>query len=101
MTRTLKNVAMNGGLFTIAASLLVALAAYFFLQTVVEGLISPAIAVIFDEPGGLYTMTFSIDGTDFGYGSVLSALVVLVLALVVVAWAGKVRHASDDRSSDA
>lgn len=98
---SVKKALRDGDLFTIAASLLVALAAYFFLQTLVEGLISPAVAVIFDEPGGLYTMTFSIEGTDFGYGSVFSALIVLVLAFLVVAWAGRFRQASDGRSTDA
>lgn len=99
-SRSIKRVLLGGDLFAIAAALLLALAGYFFLQTLVEGLIAPAIAAIFSEPG-LYGLSFSINGAEFGYGSVLSALILLVLAVAVVAWAGRVRQASDGRSNDA
>lgn len=99
-SRIAKKVLASGDLFTLAAALLMALAVYFFLQTLVEGLIAPFIAVVFSEPG-IYALTFSLDGTEFGYGAVLSALILLVLVFLVVAGAAKFRQASDDRSTDA
>jgi large conductance mechanosensitive channel len=99
ISKTFKGLALRGDLFTIAAALLLALAAYFFLQTLVEGLIAPAVAAIFSEPG-LYALSFTINGSEFGYGNVLTALIVLALALAVVGLLGKVRQGAESRSNE-
>jgi large-conductance mechanosensitive channel len=99
-SKSLKEFVLKGDPIAIGAALLVALAAYFFLQTLVEGLIGPAIAAIFSKPG-LYALSFTVNEAEFGYGSVLSGLILLALALIVVAVLGKVRREAESRSTDA
>ncbi len=90
---------LKGDLFAIAAALLMALAVYFFLQTLVEGLIAPAIAALFSEPG-LYALSFTVNGAEFGYGSVLSALILLGLVVGLVAALSRARQGFDSRSTE-
>jgi large-conductance mechanosensitive channel len=95
-----KRLLLRGDLFGIAAALLLALATFFFLQMLVEGLIGPAIAAVFSEPG-LYALSFSVNHAEFGYGSVLSALIMLALAIAIVVLVSRAREGADGRSSDA
>lgn len=64
-----------------------------------EGLITPAVAAIFSEPGP-YALSFTINGSEFGYGNVLTALIVLALALAVVVLLGKARQGAESRSNE-
>lgn len=90
---------LKGDLLATAAALLLALAAYFFLQMLVEGLIAPLIAAIFSEPG-LYALSFSIGETEFGYGSVLTGLILLILAIAVAALVVKAHQGAESRSNE-
>jgi large-conductance mechanosensitive channel len=96
-SNSLRQFLARGDLGALAAALLLALAAFYFLQALVEGLVAPAVAAIFDEPG-LYALKFTISGTEFGYGSVLTGLILLVLALILVALLGKLRQPSGEPS---
>ena len=69
------------------------------MQSLVEGLIGPAVAAIFDERG-LYALSFTVNDAEFGYGAVLSGLILLALAFVVVALLGKARQAAESRSTE-
>lgn len=91
ISKGLKDLARRGDLFALAAALLLALAAFYFLQALVEGLIAPAVAAILDKPG-LYALSFTVNGAEFGYGSVLTGLILLAVALAVVVLVGKVRQ---------
>lgn len=97
ITRSLRALVLKADPFPIAAALLMALAAFYFLQSLVEGLIVPAIAFLFSKPG-LYALTFTIDGTEFGYGSVLAGVILLALAFLVVALLAKARQRVDSPS---
>lgn len=99
ISKSFKGLVLRGDLFAIAAALLVALTAFYFLQSLVEGLIAPAIAAIFSEPG-LYALSFTVNGTEFGYGNVLTALIVLILALAVVVLLGKARQGPESRPNE-
>jgi large-conductance mechanosensitive channel len=98
--RSLRELVLKGDLFTIAAALLVALASFYFLQALVEGLVGPAFAAIVNEPG-LYSLSFTINEAEFGYGSVLTSLILLALAVVVVLLLAKARQSAESRSTDA
>lgn len=90
---------MKGDTIAIAAAFLMALAVYYFLQTLIEGLVAPAIAALFNKPD-IYVLHFTINGSDFRYGSVLVGLILLALALVVVAVVGKAREGAEGRSTE-
>ena len=97
--RDFSRLVMRGDVFATAAALLMALAAFYFLQSLVEGLIAPAFAAIFSQPG-LYALSFRVRGTEFGYGNVLTALILLVVAFVVVALLSKARPGAESRSTE-
>jgi len=97
--KTLREFVLKGDPIAIGAAFLLALAVYSFLQTLVEGLVAPAIAALFDKPD-IYLLHFTINGSDFPYGSVLVGLILLVLVFVVVAALGKVRQAAESRSTE-
>lgn len=99
ISRNLRQLLLEGDLLAIAAGLLLGLAAYYFVQSLVEGLIGPVIAAVFNE-AGLYALSFRAGNGEVGYGYVLSALIVLVLALVAVALLGKLREGLGNPSSE-
>jgi large conductance mechanosensitive channel len=89
----------RGDAIVIAAAFLIALAIYSFLQTLMEGLIAPAIAALFDKPD-IYVLSFTINGSDFRYGTVLVGLILLVLVVAVVAVVGKVSQGAKSNSTE-
>jgi large-conductance mechanosensitive channel len=95
---SLKALVEKGDAAAIGAAFLVALAIYSFLQTLVEAMIEPLVAAIFDEPE-VYAMHFTISGNAFRYGSVLVGLILLALVFVVVAVIGKARQGVEGRST--
>lgn len=98
-SRELREFLRKGDLPSLAAALILALATFYFLQALVEGLVGPAIAAIFSEPG-LYALGFSVNGAKFGYGSVLTGLILLGLAVIVVALVAKLRHRPEASSTE-
>jgi large-conductance mechanosensitive channel len=96
---SLGDLMLRGNAIAIAAALLMALAIYSFLQTLVEALVAPAVAALFNKPD-IYLLQFTIDGSDFPYGSVLVGLILLVLVLVVVAVLAKVRQDAESHSTE-
>jgi large conductance mechanosensitive channel len=87
-------------LFSLAAALLLALAAYYFLLNLVEGLVTPAIAAIFGKRG-LYELYFTINEAQFNYGSVLTGLILLASAVILVVLVAKLRRPSGGGSTGA
>ncbi|HEX5929059.1 MAG TPA: hypothetical protein VFY48_06665 [Solirubrobacterales bacterium] len=83
-----------------AAALLMALAVYFFLQTLVEALIGPAIAALFGEPS-IYLLSFTVNHSEFAYGSALAGLILLVLAFAVVVFFSRARRSAESDSTEA
>jgi large conductance mechanosensitive channel len=98
-SESLREFLMRGDAIVIAAALLIALAVYSFLQTLVEGLVAPAIAALFNKPD-IYLLNFTINGSEFRYGSVLVGLILLALVFVVVAVVGKTRQGAESRSTE-
>ncbi|HKF81764.1 MAG TPA: MscL family protein [Solirubrobacterales bacterium] len=93
--RDLRALLLKGDLFALAAALLLALAAFSFLQALVEGLISPLIAAVFDK-ASIYLLGFTINGSEFSYGTVLAALIVVICAGVLIFFAGAALRRDDD-----
>jgi large conductance mechanosensitive channel len=98
-SKSLRDFIMRGDAISIAAAFLMAMAVYFFLQTLVEGLVAPAIAALLGK-ADIYLLSFRINGSDFRYGSVLIGLIVLALVFVVVAVVGKTRQGAESRSNE-
>lgn len=94
-----RDVVLNGEAITIAAALLMALAIYSFLQTLVEAMIDPLVAAIVDEPS-LIALRFTVNGNEVSYGSALIGLILLVLAFAVLVGLGKVRQRVEGGSSE-
>ena len=67
-----------------AAGIVIGLAAFYLIQTVVDGLIAPLIAVFIGEPR-FELNSFTINTSEFRYGAVIEAAITVVLALAVVA----------------
>ncbi len=90
----------RGDAVAIATAFLVALAVYSFLQTLVEAMIEPLVAAIFDEPE-VYSLHFTIGGNALRYGSVLIALILLGLVFAVVAGVSRIYKGAVGRSDEA
>jgi len=83
MFKGLKGFNARGDLLITAGGLLMALAAFFLVQAIVGGLIAPLISVfIGDSTFGFNS--FTIAGSEFGYGAVIEATMTFALALAVV-----------------
>jgi large conductance mechanosensitive channel len=74
---------LKGDLITVAVGLVMALATYGLVNTLVEGLITPIIAAIFGEPS-FSGLSFTINESEFLYGAVISAAIVLVTTAAAV-----------------
>ena len=79
----------------IAAGIVVGLASFYLIQAVVDGLIAPLIAVFIGEPR-FELNSFTINGSEFGYGAVIEAAITVVLALTVAAVVLSVHQRRDD-----
>jgi large conductance mechanosensitive channel len=67
-----------------AAGIVIGLAAFYLIQSVVDGLIAPLIAVFIGEPR-FELNSFTIHTSEFRYGVVIEAAITVVLALAIVA----------------
>lgn len=97
--KRLKEFMLKGDATGTAAALLIALAIYFFLQSIVEGLIAPVLAAPFGEPS-LHLVGFTVNGSEFAYGTVLIGLIVLILAGVLVAVLSQARLGAESGSME-
>jgi large conductance mechanosensitive channel len=80
MTSLLKgfrNFAFKDDLITAAIGLVMALATFELIQTIVGALLTPLIAAIVGEPS-FYNLTFTIGEAEFGYGAVLNSLITFI-----------------------
>jgi large conductance mechanosensitive channel len=71
-------------LITIAAGLLMALAAFTLVQAIVAGFIAPLIAMIFGDDLFFSASAFTIHGSEFRYGVVIEAALTFGLAAAAV-----------------
>jgi large conductance mechanosensitive channel len=74
---------LKGDLITVAVGLVMALATYGLVSAIVQGLITPIIGAIFGEQNFSY-LSFSINGSEFAYGAVISAAIVFVTTAAAV-----------------
>lgn len=98
-SKSLREFIGKGDAIVIAAAFFVALAAFSFLQTVMEGLVAPAISALFDEPD-IFALQFTINSNAFRYGEVLVGLIMLALAFLVVAMVGKFSQGAESSSTE-
>lgn len=98
-SKSARGLMLRGDAILIAAAFLMALAVYSFLQTLVEGLVAPAIAALFDKED-IYLLNFTIEGNALRYGSVLVGLILLALVFLVVAIVGRTRQDAESRSNE-
>ncbi|HZO05660.1 MAG TPA: MscL family protein [Solirubrobacterales bacterium] len=80
MTSVLKgfrDFAFKGDLITAAIGLVMALATFELIQAIVEGLLTPLIALIVGDEN-FFELTFTIGDTSFFYGAVISAAITFV-----------------------
>ncbi|HEY3434992.1 MAG TPA: MscL family protein [Solirubrobacterales bacterium] len=97
-SKSLREFIARGDAIVVAAAFLIALGTFYFLQTLMEGLVAPALAALFDEPD-IYALHFTINGSAFRYGEVLVGLILLALAFVVVAVVGKFSQGAESSST--
>lgn len=74
---------MRANLLALALAFLLAWATYTFLETLVGSLILPAIAFIFGQPN-IQFLSFTIGGTEFSYGALIYAAIVLGLTAATI-----------------
>lgn len=72
-----RDFAFKGDLITAAVGLVMALATFELIQSIVGGLIAPLIAAIVGEPS-FYTLSFTIRDAEFGYGAVIENAIVFL-----------------------
>jgi large conductance mechanosensitive channel len=83
MLKGLKEFSSRGDLLIAAGGLLMALVAFTLVQAIVGGLITPLISVFVGNSTFAFN-SFTIDGSEFGYGAVIEAAITFVLALAAV-----------------
>ncbi len=83
MLKEFREFLLRGNLLEIAVGLVLALAFTAVVTSLVENLITPLIAAIFGEPD-FSGLTFEINGSTFGYGAFLNAVVSFLLIAAVL-----------------
>jgi large conductance mechanosensitive channel len=83
MLKGFRDFVTRGDLIEIAVGLIMALALFALVQSLIADLITPIIAAIVGEPdfGGL---TFTINGSEFRYGDFINALITFVSVAAAV-----------------
>ena len=72
LVRGFRDFALKSDLITVAVGLVMALATYALVESIVSGLVLPIVAAIFGEPS-FTGLSFSINGSEFRYGEVITA----------------------------
>jgi large conductance mechanosensitive channel len=96
MLRRLDDLARSD-LITFAVGLLIALATFELVKSVVENLIMPIIFALFGQSEFPY-LSFSIGDAEFAYGFVISTALAFVIVCLLVILLGKVHRKYDDES---
>jgi large conductance mechanosensitive channel len=88
-------------LIVVAVGLLIAFATYELVRATVEGLIMPLILLLFGR-GEFQVLSFTIDGTEFGYGFVISAAIALAIVCLIVLplWMIRQKHGDEPGTRD-
>jgi large conductance mechanosensitive channel len=82
MLKGLANLRSRDELLIVAGGLLLALAAFTLVQAIVGGLITPLISIFIGDSPFAFN-SFTINGSEFGYGAVIEEVITFTLALVV------------------
>jgi len=100
MLRRLDDLARSD-LITVAVGLLIALATFELVRATVENLIMPVIFSLFGESEFPF-LSFTIDNTEFAYGTVLSAAIafIVICLLVIPLWKAHRRYNGESGMRD-
>lgn len=96
MLEDLKRSLLQRDLLTITIGLVMAFAIFTFLETLVRALIAPLFAVPFEKPH-IEFLSFTVNGSEFGYGAMISSALVLLLAVAVVYLLARLARGADER----
>jgi large conductance mechanosensitive channel len=83
MRRLVEQLQMRTAPLALAAGVLLALASYFFVEAVVRFLLAPVVALVIGD-SRFELNSFNIAATEFRYGPVLEALIVLGIVFLMV-----------------
>jgi large conductance mechanosensitive channel len=79
-----KNFLMRGNLIDLAVAVVIGVAFNSIVQALVSGMITPLIGIFTHHAGNCATLSFSVNGSKFLYGSVVNAFIsFLVIAAVI------------------
>ncbi len=84
MVQSLKDLLLKNRVIDIAVAIVTALVFWQVVSAVMNGLVSPLIAIIFGKPNLAAVMNFDINHAHFSIGAVLEALVTLVLVVLAL-----------------
>jgi large conductance mechanosensitive channel len=83
MLKGFKDFALKGNLIEVAVGLVMALAIFALVQSLIENLITPLIAAIVGEPE-FGALSFTINGSEFLYGNFINALITFLSVAAAV-----------------
>src|SRR5690348_4621254 len=83
MSRGFKEFMLKGDLVTAAVGLVMALATFALVEALVTDLITPIIAAVVGEQS-FDSLSFTINGSEFRYGSFITAVIVFVSTAAAV-----------------
>ena len=83
MLKGFRDFLLKGDLITAAVGLVMALATFALTEALVGDLITPLIGAIIGEPN-FNELHFTINGSEFAYGSFIDALIVFVATVAAV-----------------
>jgi large conductance mechanosensitive channel len=84
MIKGFRDFIMRGNVVDLAVGFVMGVAFSSVINAVVKGLITPLIAAIFGKPNLDSVATFTINGTPFSFGVVLTAVINFLLVAVAV-----------------
>lgn len=83
MLKGFKEFMFKGDLITTAVGLVMALATFTLVETLVASLITPIIAAVVGEPS-FGNLAFTINGSEFHYGAFINAVIVFVSTVAAI-----------------
>ena len=79
-----KGFLMRGNLIDLAVAVVIGIAFNAIVQAIVSGMITPLIGIFTHQAGNFATLSFSVNGSKFLYGSVINALLSFVVIAAVI-----------------
>ena len=79
-----KGFLMRGNLIDLAVAVVIGIAFNAIVQAIVSGMITPLIGIFTHHAGNFATLSFSVNGSKFLYGSVINALLSFVVIAAVI-----------------